>query len=91
MSPAGRPALRLATPAATPGLRPDLVRLCAGEPVALAKVDMIAFVNSAYAGLDPEVHQTTTRWPSSPWSGSTATSGPTGAPRATAPRASPAT
>jgi integrase len=56
MSPAGRPALRLATPAATPDLRPDLVRLCAGEPVALAKVDMIAFVNSAYAGLDPDIH-----------------------------------
>ena len=34
MSTAGRPALRLATPAAAPDLRPDLIRLCAGEPVA---------------------------------------------------------
>jgi len=56
MSPAGRPALRLATPVGTPDLRPDLVRLCAGEPVALDKVSMIAFVNSAYAGLDPDIH-----------------------------------
>ena len=56
MSPAARPALRLASAVAAPDRRPALVRLCAGEPVALAKVDMIAFVNSAYPGLDPDVH-----------------------------------
>jgi integrase len=57
MSPAARPALRLATPvAAAPDRRSDLVRLCAGEPVALDRVDMIGFVNGPYAGLDPDVH-----------------------------------
>jgi hypothetical protein len=55
MSSAAR-ALRLATPVAAPDLRPDLVRLCAGEPVALGRVDLIAFVNGPYAGLDPDVH-----------------------------------
>jgi hypothetical protein len=56
MSPAARPALRLATPCAAPDGRSDLVRLCAGEPVALEAVDLIAFVNRPYAGLDPDIH-----------------------------------
>jgi len=56
MSPAARPALRLATPCAAPDGRSDLVRLCAGEPVALEAVDLVAFVNRPYAGLDPDIH-----------------------------------
>jgi hypothetical protein len=48
-------ALRLAIPVAAPDHRSDLVRLCAGEPVALDRVDLIAFVNGSYAGLDPDV------------------------------------
>ena len=56
MSPAAPRALRLATPVGTPDLRPDLARLCDCEPVALVKVDLIAFVNGSYDGLDPDVH-----------------------------------
>jgi integrase len=55
MSAAARPALRLASAVAAADLRPDLVRLCAGEPVALDRVDLIAFANAADAGLDPDV------------------------------------
>jgi len=56
MSAAARPALRLASAVAAPDRRPDLVRLCAGEPVPLDRVDLIAFANEAYAGLDLDVH-----------------------------------
>ena len=56
MSPAARLALRLATARTADDPRPDLVRLCAGEPVALDRVDLIAFANDTYPGLDPDVH-----------------------------------
>jgi integrase len=56
MSAAARPALRLATPCAAPDRRSDLARLCAGEPVALDRVDLIAFVNGPHTGLDPDIH-----------------------------------
>jgi hypothetical protein len=56
MSPAARPALRLATPVVAEDHRPALLRLCAGEPVDLASIDLIEFVNGSYPGLDPDVH-----------------------------------
>ena len=43
-------------PSAAPDRRSDLARPCAGEPFALDRVDLIAFVNGPYAGLDPDTH-----------------------------------
>jgi hypothetical protein len=55
MSSAARPALRLAGAVAAFDMRPDLVRLFAGQPVALDRADLIGFANGSYAGLDPDV------------------------------------